>query len=306
MLIIFLTMGFVAHSLPNYASAFATYGYPQGPTVVSAVVPLPVFSQVNGVFNMVFAYGGAMIFPEIMAEMRRPRDFIKGMALAQALIFTCYVTFGVYVYCFQGQFTLPLAYQGVSKYSWQTVGNVLALITGSIAAGLYGNIGLKIAYVYIVEDICKGPPLMSRGGRFLWSLTVPIYWSIAFVIGTGIPAVGALSGLVAAVCIFQFTYTFPPLLMLGLDIALDAMSGDEAFSTPGVAPKQIDTWRDWSRWKRGIMAGGSKRLTYKVINFWLFLASLATAGLGMWATGEDLRATYVAGAASSFGCAAPV
>lgn len=27
---------------------------------------------------VVQAYGGAMIFPEIMAEMRRPRDFIKG------------------------------------------------------------------------------------------------------------------------------------------------------------------------------------------------------------------------------------
>jgi hypothetical protein len=24
---------------------------------------------------------------------------------------------------FQGQFTLPLAYQGVSKFAWQTVGN---------------------------------------------------------------------------------------------------------------------------------------------------------------------------------------
>lgn len=51
--------------------------------------------------------------------------------------------YGIYVYSFQGQFTLPLAFQGVSKFSWQTVGNVLALITGIIAAGLYGNIGIS-------------------------------------------------------------------------------------------------------------------------------------------------------------------
>ncbi len=68
------------------------------------------------------------------------------------------------MYSFQGQYTLPLAYQGVSKYSWQTVGNVFAMITGIIAvrhrsatfpgtlltpytqAGLYGNIGIKVAY----------------------------------------------------------------------------------------------------------------------------------------------------------------
>lgn len=35
--------------------------------------------QVNGIMNMVFAYGGAMIFPEFLAEMRRPMDFWKGM-----------------------------------------------------------------------------------------------------------------------------------------------------------------------------------------------------------------------------------
>jgi hypothetical protein len=53
---------------------------------------------------------------------------------------------GIFVYTFQGQYTLPLAYQGVSRYAWQTVGNALALVTGIIAAGLYSNIGIKVAY----------------------------------------------------------------------------------------------------------------------------------------------------------------
>lgn len=51
--------------------------------------------------------------------------------------------YGIFVYSFQGQFTLGIAYQGVSKFSWQTVGNVFGLITGIIAAGLYGNIGIS-------------------------------------------------------------------------------------------------------------------------------------------------------------------
>jgi hypothetical protein len=106
-------------------------------------------------------------FPELLAEMRRPWDFWKGMVCAQTLIFTAYLLYGMsldlvleimranvddllrvglFVYSYQGQYTLPLAYQGVSKYAWQTVGNVLALVTGIIAAGLYGNIGIKVAY----------------------------------------------------------------------------------------------------------------------------------------------------------------
>jgi hypothetical protein len=94
-------------------------------------------------------------------------DFWKGTACAQSLIFIAYLAYlayGVFVYSFQGQFTLPLVYQGVSKYSWQTIGYIVALITGIISSGLYGNIGIKVAYVNTIEDWLKGPPLLSRKG----------------------------------------------------------------------------------------------------------------------------------------------
>ncbi|CDR48491.1 RHTO0S18e01222g2_1 [Rhodotorula toruloides] len=307
-LIIILSMAFIAHSPPNYASAAATYGdsIGTGPVVVVARVNQPVFSQVNGLMNMVFAYGGSMIFPELMAEMRRPHDFIRSMALAQALIITCYLVYGIYVYAMQGQYTLPLAYQGVSRYAWQTVTNVIALITGAIAAGLYGNIGLKVIYINIVEGLLKGPPLMTSRGRVVWSGMVVLFWGTAFVIGSAIPSVGTLSGLVAAVCIFQFTYTFPPLFTLGYWISVDAAAGDEEFSTPGVAPRRVDNWTNMSRWSRGIFGGGMKRVLYKLGLFLFFLAALATAALGMWASGTDLREALKKGAATSFGCTAPV
>lgn len=105
----------------------------------------------------------------------------------------------------QGQYTLALAYQGVSKYAWQTVGNVLALITGAIAAALYGNIGLKVLYINIVENTLKGPPLMSKKGRLgessfpprfgypsahhlffraVWGVAVILFWGVAYIIGS--------------------------------------------------------------------------------------------------------------------------
>lgn len=54
LLLIFLSMGFVAHSAPNYISAKATYGIDAGPILVQSIVHQPLFAQVNGVFNMVF------------------------------------------------------------------------------------------------------------------------------------------------------------------------------------------------------------------------------------------------------------
>lgn len=305
LLIIFLSMGFVAHSPPNYAAAKAAGIDYSGPAKVVSVVSLPIFSQVNGVFNMVFAYGGAMIFPEIISEMRRPRDFIKGMAIAQLVIVTVYLLYGIFVYSYQGQYTLALAYQGVSKYSWQTVGNVLALITGLIAASLYSNVGLKVLYINLIEAF-GGPPLMTKRGHMLWIPLVVLYWGTAFVIGSAIPSVGTLSGLVAAACIFQFSYTFPPVLFLGLLMRIDASNLDEPFTTPGVTPRQYDTWKSFYRWRRGALNGGPKRVVLKSLLFLWFIAALATAGLGLWATGTDLREAITAGAASSFGCTPPV
>lgn len=79
LLIIFISMGFVAHSPPNFPAAKAAYNLDPGPVHTASFVSLPLFLKVNGIMNMVFAYGGAMIFPEFMAEMRRPMDFWKGM-----------------------------------------------------------------------------------------------------------------------------------------------------------------------------------------------------------------------------------
>ncbi|KAF8210025.1 transmembrane amino acid transporter protein-domain-containing protein [Mycena galopus ATCC 62051] len=218
LLIIFISIGFAARTLPNYAAAFASSGLMPGPVKVTATLPgQPLFVQVNGVFNMVFAYGGAMMFPEIMSEMRRPRDFVKGMAMAQLLICSVYLMYGITLYALQGQFVQAQSYTGLSLYSGQTICNVIGIITGTIAAGLYGNIGLKVIYRLVIEQMLKGPPLMTYKGRITWSFAVIIYWSIAFVLGSAIPSVGALTGLLAAMGFFHFTYTFPPLMMLGLD-----------------------------------------------------------------------------------------
>ncbi|KAG6812379.1 hypothetical protein H0H92_003192, partial [Tricholoma furcatifolium] len=311
LLIIFITMGVVAHNPPNFVSAEKSLGVTPGPVVTASFVSLPLFNKVNGIMNMVFAYGGAMIFPEIMAEMKRPMDFWKGMMMAQALIFSAYLLFGAFVYAFQGQFTLPLAYQGVSSFAWQTVGNALSLVSGIIAAGLYGNIGLsaslpnflmimgahqitEVMYINVVEGWFNGPRLMTVKGRVLWS---------AFIIGSAIPQVQTITGLIAAVAIMQFSYTFPFFLRFGYDVITDAMAADAPFQPGQGSSGRADTWNQWSRWRRGLFSG---KWYFKLFNLICGMGGLAMACLGMWGAGESIKATFaLAGAATSFGCNAP-
>ncbi|KAF8815786.1 hypothetical protein BYT27DRAFT_7224712 [Phlegmacium glaucopus] len=289
LIIIFTSMGFIAHSPPNFAAAEKSLGVSSGPIKTSLFVDIPFFNKVNGIMNMViclsssFRLWGAIIFPEIVAEMRRPMDFCKGLTVAQILIFVTYLIYGVFVYAFQGQFTLPIAYQGVSKFTWQTVGNVLSMITVILGAGLYGNIGIKVVYINVVEDWLNGPRLMSFKGRIIWIGLVFAYWALSFVVASAVPQVQTITGLIAAVSIMQFTYTFPPILRLGYDVITDAMVADAPY---------------------GLFGG---RWYFKLFNLILFLSSAALACLGMWGAGESIKTIFqIAGAATSFGCKSPV
>ena len=243
-----------------------------------------------------------MLYCEFMAEMRRPLDFIKAQFVAETFIFICYLIFGLVVYSQQGQFTYNPANQGLSPYSWQTTTNALNLLSGMIAAVLYGNIGIKVIYQNIVQDLFGGPELTTKRGKIYWVAMVPIYWSFAFILANAIPQFSYLSSLVAAVCIMQFTYTFPTILYFGMHIQEDAIHPDETFDPHTGAVHRIDTWRDLSRWKRGL----KNQWYIKLFCFLFFLASCATAVLGMYSSIESIIGAFAVGHATSFGCASPV
>ena len=76
------------------------------------------------------------------------------------------------------------------------------------------------------------------------TVIVFVYWALAFVIGSAVPQVQTILGLVAAICILQFTYTFPPLLIAGYHLQLDAAQNDIG-----------DSWLSYSRWKRAFFGG---------------------------------------------------
>ncbi|KAF8325343.1 transmembrane amino acid transporter [Amanita rubescens] len=50
--IIFISMGFVAHSPPNYTAAQTSLGVSPGPVETQKFVSLPLYSKINGIMNM--------------------------------------------------------------------------------------------------------------------------------------------------------------------------------------------------------------------------------------------------------------
>ena len=296
-------MGVAAHSAPNYAAALASYSIPKGPVVTHAGTPpgTSFVPSLNGLNQAVYSYGGSMMFCEFMSEMRRPMDFWKGLICAQTLIYCCYVTFGVVVYSFQGQFAFNPAMQGLSPYNWQTAVNIMYLFASLISACLYGNIGIKVLYINILEEMFNAPALTTKKAKWLWVGLVPIYWSVAFIICAAIPQFSYISGLVGAVCILQFTYTFPPILMLGYQIKKDAILSQERFDPVTKIFTRVDS--GMKRWRRGFMA----KWHINAFNVFFALGAATTAVLGIYSSIVSLIAAFGGtSVATSFGCTAPV
>lgn len=106
LLVIFITMGVMAHSPPNYAiSVLGSAGALVDPDSITPdsngnYPPVKHYSylpdagslvgSLNGLMSGVLAYGGAQLFVEFMAEMRRPYDFLKAMWGAQFFIYSVY------------------------------------------------------------------------------------------------------------------------------------------------------------------------------------------------------------------------
>ncbi|CAH2353037.1 hypothetical protein CLIB1423_09S01398 [[Candida] railenensis] len=304
--VIIATMACVSKQLPNYTAAAGTAGVVKGPVVTHVIVSgagSEAFqSQLTACMNIVYAYGGAMVFIEFMSEMKRPRDFIKGMACAQLFIFTVYLLYGMIVYHYQGQFVINPANQGISHYGWQTACNVVNLLSAIIAAGLYGNVGIKVFYTSFIQKVFNAPSLNSKKGRFIWTFLVIVYWAVAFVIASAIPQFSYLTGLVGAICILQFTYTFPPIMQFGLDFQIAAMQGDGPYDPVNKVANRVDSWSNLSRWVRAYKVNWFKNTCHIIF----FLAALATACLGMYSSGEGFAHSFADGVTTSFTCNSPV
>lgn len=311
-IVMIITIAAVSHSVPNYDASNTAYGTDIGPppppvtTTAGAPAGVDFSGQVVGLMQAVYSYGGAMLFCEFMSEMRKPWDFWKAVVIADTFIYVVYLFFGIYVYTFQGQYTVNPANQGISVAGALKAGNILNFIASLIAAALYGNIGIKVIYQNILKEVFGLPDLTSKMGKLIWIGMVPIYWSIAFVLAAAIPNFSALSGFVAALCILQFTYTFPPILFVGMLVKRDAIRPEQG---EGYNPGTGETVRHdggIKRILRGFFAGTFLHKIHKVWLVLFFLGALVTCALGLYSSIEGMIAAFASGRSTAFSCIGPI
>lgn len=296
---------------PNFDLLVGTFGpnFGKAPIKTFAGTPPPGYASggngfigsLNGLNQAVYSYAGAMLFITFLAEMRHPMDFWKALLCAETFIYFCYMFFGMFIYSYQGQFTYNPIVQGLVNYDWQTALNIIQLITGLIAAALYGNVGLKVSYVEVLEKICGFPPLHTKGGKFWWIALIPLYWGLGFVVAAAIPQFSYISGLVGALFLLSFTYTFPAFLAFGFWIKKDAMDSETERFDPAT-----HTYHYRDTGVRRFMRGFMKKPVFNTLNMLYCLGALVTTALGMYSALLGIIGAFQAGIATSFSCKPPI
>jgi len=179
----------------------------------------------------------------------------------------------------------------------------------------------------------------------MFAVSVIVYWALAFVIGSAIPQFSNISSLIAAVCIFrescfgrlffvgvdllhcsgesEFSYTFPPFMILGYVMQRSALAGDRPYDVKNPHGSRVDSWRDLSRWARACMSMilssvvlladhlfyclVSKHVWFNLWNFIITLACVATAVLASYSAIKSIIDAFrSSSSATSFGCRSPV
>jgi hypothetical protein len=167
---------------------------------------------------------------------------------------------------------------------------------------LYFNIGMKTVYIEVFQQIFKFPEITTPKGRWMWYGLGPLYWVIAFIVAAAVPNINGISGLVGALLILNFTYTFPAILYIGFRCQIDAELPGEGFDPHTGVTTRLDS--GWKRWVRGY----KKNWHINTFNVFYFLGGLACSGMGCWAAIEGLIQVFGPGGtvATAFGCDSPV
>lgn len=306
LLAIFITMGFVSHSPPNYQIAtLGSSGSTADPTTITPVngkypavmhynglPPNGLVGSLNGLMNCVLGYAGVQLYVEFMAEMRRPMDFIKAVWSATAFVYTVYLVYGCFVYYYQGQYTFNPSYMGVSVYGWQTAANMITLVALFISGGLYSNIGIKVVYNNVCVDILRAPPLSSWLGKRLYAGLVGLWWIVAFIIACAIPDFEGIVSIFSAATLVNLTYSVPAIIALGYDIQRNALRPERGEGFDPTTGQVVHDGSLLARWARGFVSGGPVQVCLNLWHSVYFLGALSLCGLGMYASIERECCVY--------------
>ncbi|KAJ8906202.1 hypothetical protein NDN08_002697 [Rhodosorus marinus] len=224
MIPIFISFGVIAEQVTD------TLNYPTGPKVLFGSASFD--SSIVAAMDILYSYGGAVVFLEIMSNMREIKHFKRALTVSQTTAYTAYCTTGGVIYGLAGDADwLVSPYVGSLKPgAAKTVAEVLVIVHVALAVIVYANVLIQGVQRWVepfvkrlvhgkLENGKRHPVALLTDGswkaRGWWLLWSSITILLATTVNIVIPSFQVLLGLVASLISSQTTLIWPGVLDLG-------------------------------------------------------------------------------------------
>jgi hypothetical protein len=247
--------------------------YPTDGLVKTYAFPLPGTTWVNcvnAVLNITFLWVPQILFPTFIAEMERPQDFPKSLAVLVAISVFLFIVPPAVGFRYLGQYSTAPAFGSLGVEAYKKGSFAFVIVPTLVIGVIYANVSAKFVYFRIMGN-SRHVHSNTVIGWGVWALVMAGVWAIAFVFSEVVPSMGDFLSLLSA--------------------AFDSFFGFIFFA--------VAYWELY----RGRYFNGLLRSINSVTHIFILFGGLFMLGPGLYAAVEAIIADYSGGTRPAFSCA---
>nr|POE72938.1 n amino acid transport system protein [Quercus suber] len=246
--------------------------YPTDGLVKTYAFPLPGTTWVacmNAVLNISFLWVPQILFPTFIAEMERPQDFPKALAVLAGISGFLFIVPPAIGFRYLGQYSTAPAFGSLGVASYKKASFAFVIVPTLVIGVIYANVTAKFIYSRIMGK-SRHAHSNTTIGWGVWAAVMAAIWMVAFIFAEIIPSMGDFLSLLGAAFDSFFGYLF-------FAIAYWQMYRDNLFASMG----------------RSVMT---------VVHILIFFCGLFLLGPGLYAAVEAIMTDYAGAVRPAFSC----
>jgi hypothetical protein len=220
--------------------------------------------------NITFLWVPQILFPTFIAEMERPQDFPKSLAVLVAISAFLFIVPPAIGFRYLGQYSTAPAFGSLGVEVYKKASFAFVIVPTLVIGVIYANVSAKFVYFRIMGN-SRHAHSNTVIGWGVWAGVMAGVWAIAFVFSEVVPSMGDFLSLLSA--------------------AFDSFFGFIFFA--------VAYWELY----RGRYFNGLLRSVNSVTHVFILFGGLFMLGPGLYAAVEAIIADYSGGTRPAFSCA---
>lgn len=247
--------------------------YPTLGPVRTYAFPLPGTTFVNcmnAVLNITFLWVPQILFPTFIAEMEKPQDFPKSLAVLTGISAFLFIVPPAIGFRYLGQYSTAPAFGSLGVVAYKKASFAFVIVPTIIIGVIYANVSAKYVYFRIMGK-SRHAHSNTVLGWGAWLGVMAAIWFLGFVFAEVIPSMGDFLSLLGA--------------------AFDSFFGFIYFAVAY-----------WQMNKKNLF-GGVNRTLMTLLHIFVMATGLFLLGPGLYAAVKAIIADYSGTTRPAFSCA---